>query len=266
MSKWENKTVLVTGGSAGLGLAIAMAFAKQGADIVIVGRDMGRLRTAAAKLEQFDSKVLTIKADVTNETEARQVFEKTEAEFGQLHVLVNAVGKSVRTDFGSVDLGHYREFMDVNLYSAISCTSCALRLLEKVSGHVVNIGSLSSKTAWPYMAPYTTSKFALAGYTQQLRLEGPSNVHAMLVCPGPIKRDDGGVRYNAQSENVPEAALQPGAGVKLKGLDPDRVARAIVKGCEKRKPEIIMPFKPKLLFILSAISSRLGDWLLRKIS
>lgn len=266
MANWEDKTVLITGGSAGLGLAVAKAFAERGANIVIVGRDSSRLESAVEDIQQLGADVRAIEADVTKQDDVQRVFDTVARDNGQLHVLVNAVGRSVRAKLESVEVDQYREMMEANLYSAIACTKAAMPMLEQSSGHIVNIGSLSSKTAWPFMAPYTTSKFALAGYTQQLRLEGPANVHFMLVCPGPIKRDDAGTRYQAEQNDLPEKAYKPGAGAKLKGLDPDRVAREIIKGCEKRRPEIVLPFKPRLLFMLSAISSRLGDWILRKNS
>jgi uncharacterized protein len=266
MANWENKSVLITGGSDGLGLAIALAFSQRGAVVTIVGRDSRRLSAAKDLIAGTGKTVHTLSADVTLQPDVQRIFEFVSTQIGSLDVLVNAVGKSVRADFQSVSLQQYREFMDVNFFSAVQCTERALPMLEKTSGHVVNIGSLSSKTAWPFMAPYTASKFALAGYTQQLRLEGPANVHALLVCPGPIKRDEDQSRYRTDSSNLPEKAYQPAAGAKLKGLDPSRVAQAIIKACEQRKPEIILPFKPRILFFLSSISARLGDWIVRKMN
>jgi short-subunit dehydrogenase len=153
--------------------------------------------------------------------------------------------------------------MNINLHSAVNCTLAAIDALRESSGHVVNIGSLSCKTAWPFMAPYTASKFALAAFNHQLRLEGPSNVHYMLVCPGPIRRDDAGIRYDHQTGGLPDVARKPAAGARVRDVDPDVLADRIIAGCETRKLEL-MPLKARLIYVALSWSPRLGDWLLRR--
>ena len=261
MSHWKDKVVAITGGSAGLGLAIASAFLARGAVVALVARDEQKLAAAANALG--GDRVLTVSADVTDENTAIAAMKQVVELAGRLDVLVNNVGKSVRIDLLKTKLDDYRHFMEVNFLSTVSCTYAALDALTKTSGHVVNIGSLSSKTAWPYLAPYSTSKFALAAFTHHLRLEGPPEVHYMLVCPGPIKRDDAGGRYDEQARDLPEAARKPGAGARVKGMNPADLAEKIVVGCEKRKPEW-MPFKYRLVMMVNALSPRFGDWYLKK--
>ena len=261
MSQWNDKVVAVTGGSAGLGLAIARQFAGQGARVALLARDPDRLQQAAEAIGPEN--VLTISTDVTDPGQADQAIQRIVETFGRLDVLVNNVGKSVRIDLFETTLDEYRAFMDINVYSAINCTRAAIVALEESSGHVVNIGSLSCKTAWPFMGPYTTSKFALAAFNHQLRLEGPANVHVMLVCPGPIKRDDAGMRYDKQADGLPESARKPAAGARVRGVDPVELANQIIRGCEKRKLEL-MPWRARLIYVALAWSPRLGDWLLRR--
>jgi NAD(P)-dependent dehydrogenase (short-subunit alcohol dehydrogenase family) len=261
MSTWKNKVVAVTGGSAGLGLVIARAFLARGAIVALVARDEGRL--AAAQEALGSDRVLTVAADVTDEDMAAAAMRRVVEAAGGMDVLVNNVGKSVRIDLLKTRLDDYRQFMEVNFLSAVSCTYAALDALKKSSGHVVNIGSLSSRTAWPFLAPYTTSKFALAAFTHHLRLEGPSNVHYMLVCPGPIKRDDAGERYDDQARHLPQQAREPAAGARVRGMEPARLAEKIVWGCERRKLEW-MPFRYRLVLMANALSPRLGDWYLRR--
>ncbi len=253
--------VAVTGGSAGLGLVIARRFLARGARVALLARNQERLQQAVHQLDHPD--VIPVPADVTVRDQARSAIQQILDRFGQLDVLVNNVGKSVRIELFSTRLDDYREFMEVNLHSAINCTEAAIDALAKTSGHVVNIGSLSCKTAWPFMAPYTTSKFALAAYNHHLRLEGPANVHYMLVCPGPIKRDDAGVRYDDQAAGLPDSARRPAAGARVRGIDPTRLADRIIRGCEKRHLEI-MPLGARLIYVALAWSPRLGDWLLRR--
>jgi short-subunit dehydrogenase len=119
------------------------------------------------------------------------------------------------------------------------------------------------------MGAYPASKHALAAYTQQLRLElAPQGAHVLHVCPGPIARDPAAYsaagRYAADSPDVPAAAQAPGAGAKVRAIDPARLAESIVNACERRKAELVMPAKARLLFAVSQLSARWGDWLLSR--
>jgi short-subunit dehydrogenase len=266
MRFWEKKFALITGGSAGLGLAIAREFARQGALPIMLARNESHLQNAQQALADENLKSDFIVADVTDEDQARKAIEKIIERYGSLDVLVNNVGKSIRADFEKTTTAQYRDLMEVNLMTAINCTMAALPHITETSGHIVNIGSLSSKTAWPFVGPYTTSKFALAGFSHQLRLESAANVHVMLVCPGPIKRQDAGERYKHQAESLPAEARKPGAGVSFRGIDPDELAKKIVRGCQKRKLEILVPKKTRLMLVLGTISPRLGDWLIKRLN
>jgi short-subunit dehydrogenase len=105
--------------------------------------------------------------------------------------------------------------------------------------------------AAPYLGAYPVSKFAVAAYTHQLRLElGPRGVHVLLVCPGPIARPDAGHRYADQAQDLPAAASRPGGGVRIKGLDPDELARRLLRACETRRAELVIPAKARLLAAL----------------
>ena len=86
----------------------------------------------------------------------------------------------------------------------------------------------------------------------------------LLVCPGPIARPDSGFRYDQAA--VPPEARRPGGGVKLKGLDPQKLAQKILSACEHRKAELIVPAKARILFVVSQLSARLGDWLVSKMT
>jgi short-subunit dehydrogenase len=141
-----------------------------------------------------------------------------------------------------------------------------LPMLAKSSGSLVNIGSLASKTAWRNMSPYSASKHAMAAFNHQIRLEAPANVHCLLVCPGPIQRPDAGTRYADQTGKLDAAAAQPGAGVKLKGIPPEKLAQQIESATRRRKKELIVPGYTRILFGLMQLSPTLGDWILRKFA
>jgi short-subunit dehydrogenase len=126
---------------------------------------------------------------------------------------------------------------------------------------------LAAKSASKYLGAYPASKFPVAAYSQQLRYElHPLGVHVLLVCPGPIAREDAGSRYDDQANNLPESARKPGGGVKLKGIPPERLVAKILRYCECRKPELVMPAKARLLFAISQLSPTWGDWIMGKVT
>jgi short-subunit dehydrogenase len=155
--------------------------------------------------------------------------------------------------------------MELNFFATVACTQAALPHLLATKGHVVNIGSLASKCAARFMGGYAASKFAVAAFSQQLRLEMKSQgLHVLLVCPGPIVRDQ--PRVYAGGDDLPAAAKKPGAGVKLKGIDPDWLAEKILRACQRRTTELVIPGKARLLFAISQLFPQWGDWLLDRMT
>ncbi len=92
----------------------------------------------------------------------------------------------------------------------------------------------------------------------------PEGLHILLVCPGPIARSDERLYPIENRDGIPESALRPGAGVKTKKIPPETLARKILTACEKRRPELVVPGKAKILFALSQIWPGLGDWIVRR--
>lgn len=259
-----NKVIVVTGGSAGLGLAIAKAFANRGAIAVLLSRDESRLKQRVAETPINKGRLDWIACDVTSDQSVADAVNEIVGRHHRIDVWVNNVGKSTRIKFDDCSVDHYKQLMESNLYTAIRCARAILPRLEQSSGQLVNIGSLASKTGWANIAPYTVSKSALATFSHQVRVEGPANVNCLLVCPGPIARDDANSRYDLEAEGLDESARRPGAGVKLKGIPPEKLAEKIVSACEKRKKEIVVPAKARILFSISQLSPSLGDWLLKR--
>ena len=267
MEYWSNKTALVTGGSRGLGLAIARALVAAGAHVVITARDQEQLATAARGLCSSDRTCGWLPADVTQSDQVEALIAQVLQLHGRLDVLVNCAGKSDRGEVASVPSERFRELIELNFLSAVQVTSAALPQLLAARGHVVFIGSLASKIASRYLGAYPASKFPLAAYAQQLRLElGPQGLHSLLVCPGPIARSDAGSRYDAEAAALPAAARRPGGGVKLKGMDPHWLARRILRACERRHAELVVPRRARLLFALAQLSPTVGDWLVRRMT
>lgn len=271
MKNWAGKVVVVTGGSAGLGAAIAAAFLDRGADVISISRSVPESLSepdSISSSQQPSSGVQHYAADVTRDRDVKEVVQRIVEQHGRIDAWVNNVGKSTRVAFDSASIEEYRDLMELNFFAAVRCSMAVLPHLQQSSGSLVQIGSLAAKTGWQNVAPYATSKHALAGFAHQLRIEGPANVHNLFVCPGPIRRSDAQQRYaeQAESQSLDPAAASPGGGVKLKGLDPKRLADKIVSACEKRKLELVLPRKTRIVFAISQLSPRLGDWLLRKFA
>lgn len=267
MSYWRDKAALITGSSAGLGLALAQALGKHGARVMISGRNAERLEEAARScFAAGASQIAQFAADVTRPDEASALIEAAVSQWGRLDLLVNNVGRSTRGQAIDTAPDQFRELLEINFLSAVQCTQAAVPYLVETRGHLVNIGSLAAKTVSRYLGAYPASKFAVAAYSQQLRLElKPRGVHVLLVCPGPIARADAGSRYDAQTEDLPSAARQPGGGVRLRGISAEWLASRVLRACERRQPELIVPGKARWLFALSQLWPELGDWIIGRM-
>lgn len=261
------KHALITGASAGLGLAIARQFAAVGTKVALVARDPEKLRQAIRSLNVPPEQTLAISADVTQQADVERMVAEVQQQWGQLDVLVNCAGKSVRGRIEETTPEQFQQLWELNFLATVRCTRACLPLLLESKGHVVHIGSLAAKAASKYLGAYPASKFPLAAYSQQLRLElGPQGLHVLLVCPGPLLRDDAGQRYAVESTNLPESAKKPGGGVKIKGIDPEYLAKRILRACESRQPELIVPAKAKILILLNQLWPSLGDWLTNQMT
>jgi NAD(P)-dependent dehydrogenase (short-subunit alcohol dehydrogenase family) len=267
MSYWNGKTAIVTGASGGLGFHLAQTLAQAGANVVLAARTQSTLEAAVAKLAGLPGRAIPIVCDVSRDADVAALVEKTIAQFGKLDLLINNAGLSVRQAILDTTPADFQQLLELNLLATVRCTRAAAPHLLAARGHLVNIGSLSGKTASRWLGAYPASKFAVTAYTQQLRLElGPEGLHVMLVCPGPIARDDDRVRSPEELAKLPEAARKPGGGVKTNRIRPDVLAQKIVRACEQRRPELIVPWYARIIFTLMQTSPTLADWLVRKLT
>jgi short-subunit dehydrogenase len=267
VSYWNGKTVIVTGASDGLGFHIAAAYAKAGANVVLAARTPAKLEAAAAKLQTAGAAVVGIPCDVTRDDDVAQLIARTVDRFGRIDALVNNAGSSMRKAVLDTTVDEFRDMLDLNFLATVRCTRAAAEHLIAARGHLVNIGSLAGKAASRFYGAYPASKFAVSAYTQQLRLElADTGLHVLLVCPGPIARDDDRVRSPEELAKLPESARKPGGGVKISRIRPGALAERILMACEGRKGELIVPAKARILFTLMQTSPRLADWLIRKFT
>jgi NAD(P)-dependent dehydrogenase (short-subunit alcohol dehydrogenase family) len=182
----QNKTVFITGGSRGLGLALAREFAKRGARIAISARAGDELQRAAAQLENVTSHVLTIEADVTMREEAESAIAKINERFGFVDVLVNNAGTITVGPLETMTIDDFRESLNTHFWGPYFATMAVLpEMRRRGAGSIVNISSVGGKISVPHLLPYSVGKFALTGFSEGLRAElQKDNIHVTTVCPG----------------------------------------------------------------------------------
>lgn len=276
MGFWHGKVVLVTGGSRGLGLAVACEAARQGAQVAISARDPQQLAQAAQQVAQvtlrppaaanLTSACWSQPADALDASQMQALVAALLEAAGRLDAVIHCVGRSARAAAKDTPPEAFRTLWEVNFLTAVHCAAAVRPALAASGGSLVLIGSLASKMAGWHLGAYPASKFALAAYAQQLRLELASQgIHVLLACPGPIRREDAAQRYAAEAAGLPPTAAQPGGGVRLRGIDPHRLARRILAACQRRQPELVVPGVARLLFALAQLSPRLGDWIMTRM-
>ncbi len=270
---------MVSGATAGLGVAICRALSDQGYRLVIVGRDSARLAAAAEAFSEHRAgsasgdphgDVLPLAGDVSDAVAVQAMVAQIQRQWGRLDVLVNVVGQSDRGLVTALDADKIQRLITANVVTALVCAQACLPLLERSGGVVVNIGSLAAKVGARFLGGYPLAKHALAGLTQQMRLEWkPRGVHVALVSPGPIQRPDAGQRYSQQVQaggDLPAQAARPGGGTRVKGLPPERVAAAVLGIIRHRRADVILPWHLRPLVAIGHAWPWLGDWLLLKFT
>jgi 3-oxoacyl-[acyl-carrier protein] reductase len=193
MFRMDGQVALVTGSGQGIGLATALALAGQGADLAIVDIDATRARTAAARVKTHGGRVLALSADVTDEGQVRELFERCVGELERLDILVNNVGGSGGSaiPLENTPLEVWDRVLTFNVRSAFLCTRAAIPHLKKQGGRVVLLSSMAGtdRTVIGGVA-YATAKAALLGFTHQLAQElGPSGITVNAIAPGIIQSD-----------------------------------------------------------------------------
>jgi short-subunit dehydrogenase len=234
---------------------------------VIAARGAEKLNSVADELRRGGADVLAVPADITRQEDVDGLLAKSIERFGRLDVLVNNAGRSARGEAIATSAEEFAELIDLNLIALVRCTLAAMPHLLANQGHLVNIGSLAGKTAARYMGAYSATKHAVSAYSQQLRLElGPRGLHVLLVSPGPIARGEPRTYSADKLASLPPSARKPGGGAKVGLLRADKLAEQIVNACERRKAELVVPGRARLVFAISQLWPILGDWIVRKMS
>lgn len=190
----DGKRALITGGSRGLGRAIAEAFADAGADLVLLGRDAPSLEAARQDLLRFGRRVDTLPGDLSLPSEAERLCQTALASFGPIHILVNNVGgRRLSVPVEDQSLNDWQKLLDLNLTSAfVCCKILGKPMLERRSGSIINISSISGMVVGRgiYGRHYETAKAGLTMFTKTLAVDwAPFNVRVNAICPGGFLTD-----------------------------------------------------------------------------
>ncbi len=231
----KNKTIIITGASAGIGASMASICAERGANLVLLARSYEKLLSLKTDLEsRFHVKVDIHKLDVSSTDEVQAVFSKVLEQLDRVDVLVNNAGYGVFREAHEAKIDDMKGMFAVNVVGLMACTSMVLPVMrQQGSGHIINIASQAGKIATPKSSVYSATKHAVLGYTNSLRMELSSHrVFVTAVNPGPIET------------NFFTIADEKGTyvkNVKRFMLKPEYVAKKVVDTMLTRTREINLP-------------------------
>jgi 3-oxoacyl-[acyl-carrier protein] reductase len=188
LPKVENKVAIVTGGSRGIGKAIAIALAKKGYNVVICSRNEYELNKTKEEIEKFNVKVLAIKCDVRYYKQVKNLVKKTIEKFGRIDILVNNAGVALKKNVVDMSEEEWDVVIDTNLKGPFLFTKEVLPfMIKQKSGCIVNISSGGGKTGFAEFSAYCASKFGLIGFTESLAKEVKKfGIRVYTICPGPV--------------------------------------------------------------------------------
>ena len=257
METFQNKVVWITGASSGIGEAIALAFAKEGAKLVLTSRRQEELHRVKQLTGLPDASVLILPMDVTDFDKAKPAAELIITTFGRIDVMVHNAGVSQRSYIIDTDLDVYRKLMDVDFYSTVAITKAVLPyMIKQQSGHFIVISSVAGKIGTIMRSGYNAAKHALHGFYDSLRAEGyKDNIKVTTVCPGYIRTN---ISVNALNESGSKFGKMDSN--QANGIPAEECARQILNAVKKDKKEIyigglkevaaiyLKRFLPNLLF------------------
>jgi NAD(P)-dependent dehydrogenase (short-subunit alcohol dehydrogenase family) len=224
MASLSKQVAIVTGASTGIGRSIAIAFAREGAKVVLAARRREKLEQLAKEIEAEGGSALAAPTDITSEEQVLALFRTTVSSYGRLDILVNNAGTAVGKPTDEMTLAEWRSVIDCNLTGAFLCSREAFKLMKpQRSGRILNIGSTSAKVPRPNSAPYTSSKYALEGLTHSLAVDGRQHgIAASVLQPGNVVTDIWG---SAEFIMKKEGAMSPDdlarIAVLMMSLPPD---------------------------------------------
>lgn len=231
---FTGQVVLITGVSKGIGKQLATDLAARGATVVGCGRSRGQLQETLLEMRQMSPSSAVHICDVSDPEQVDDLIQKVLSEFGKIDILINNAGFGIYQSFVDISLDSVQGMVRTNLLGAAYCIKAALpSMIQRRSGHIVNISSVAGKIATPNMGPYCATKSALIGLSESLYHElKPLGIHVSVVCPGPVRTKMRLlIDQMASGVWIPEFLI----------LKPEGVSQAIIRAIERRKFETVLP-------------------------
>ncbi len=251
----RGKTVLITGGSRGLGLVLARELARDGACLAICARDEDELERARAELSALGATVLALQCDVTDRTAVDEMVRIVQNHFGAIDALINNAGTIAVGPMEAMMLTDYEEAMKINFWATLYTTLAVMpQMRARRTGRIVNISSIGGKVSIPHMLPYSASKFAATGLSQGLRAElAKDGIVVTTVCPG-LMRTGSPANANFKGRHWAEYAwFSLGSALPISSMSAERAARRIIEACERGDAEVVFPLPAKLAAMVHSL-------------
>lgn len=249
---FRDKVVVITGASSGIGEALAEEFSALGARVVVGARSEAKLAELTSRLPSPSAYKV---CDVTCELDCKALIDKAVESFGQIDVLINNAGISMRALLDDVDMSVLHSLMDVNFWGSVYCTKYALPYIQQTRGSIVGVSSVAGIHGLPARTGYSASKYAMQGFMDTIRIENlKKGVHVMVACPGFTASN---IRFTALTA---DGSAQGGTPRDEAGMmTPQQVARLMIKGIAKRKRLLLMEFQGRASFFIKKFAPALLD-------
>ena len=245
----KEKVVLITGGGRGLGLVMARRFAKEGAKIAICSRQEIELEDAKHELVAKGAEVFSTVCDVTNEADAKRMVEEVTKHFGRIDVLVNNAGVIQVMPLENSSKKDFEESLNTHFWGVYYTTNAVLpQMKERGEGRILNISSVGGKVAIPHLLPYSTGKFALAGYSEGLRAELlKDGIYVTTVCPGLMRTGSPRQVTVKGNHELEYAWFKIGDSLPLLTVSAEYAADEIVEACKRGDAELTISLPAQIL-------------------
>jgi dehydrogenase/reductase SDR family protein 7B len=251
----KNKVVIITGGSSGIGKAMAEKFGREGSKILITGRNKEELTKTTEELRQMGITINSFQADVSVEDDNRKMAEEAIKHYGTIDILINNAGISMRALFSEVDISVVKKVMDINFYGVLYATKYCLPEITKNKGSVVGISSIAGFRGLPGRTGYSASKFALNGFLEVLRTELlKTGVHVLTACPGFTASN---IRKRSLTKDGSQQGESPRQEEKM--MTAEECAEHIYNATAKRKRTLVLTTQGKLAVFLNKWLPGLAD-------
>ena len=261
--RFSGQTVLITGGSRGLGLELARRFAKEGARLAICARDEAELRRAEEELTRSGARVFAQTCDVTDAAQVASFLQGVRETLGPVDVLVNNAGI---IQVGPAEAMRFEDFdqaMQTHFYGPLRLILALRDELAQRRGRIVNIASIGGKVPAPHLLPYDASKFALVGLSEGFHVElRQHGIHVTTVCPGLMRTGSPTHALFKGRREAEHAWFTLGDSLPYLSIASDEAAKQIVEACREGRAELILTGRAKLLARFAGVAPGLLQGLL----